>query len=145
MADLKLTSLQDLQTYAKGHIVELPPFGEGQPFVARLGRPSILELAKSGSIPNSLLTTANKLFVNNSMDTEKESLLSDTFKVLESLCKATFLEPTYDQIKECGLSLTDDQMMFIFYYTQKGVKALESFRKQSGDSGSAGDSAKVPG
>ena len=29
------------------------------------------------------------------------------------------------------MELTDEQMMFIFQYTQKGVQALDSFRVQS--------------
>ncbi len=36
--NLQITSLADLQAYAKGQIVMLPPFAEGQPFVARLGK-----------------------------------------------------------------------------------------------------------
>lgn len=144
MSNKAITSLQDLQSYAQGQIVELPPFGEGQPFVARLGRPSILELVKNGSIPNSLLTTANKLFVNNQMDVNENNMLSDVFKVIESLCQATFLEPTYDQIKGAGVSLTDEQMMFVFYYTQKGIQALESFRIQQANTGTTGAGSKVP-
>ena len=141
--NLKITSLQDLQKYAQGQIVALPPFGEGQPFVARLGRPSVLELVKRGAIPNALLTTANKLFVNNSMDVKQESLMSDVFQVMDALCEASFLEPTYAEIKATGLQLTDEQMMFVFYYTQKGVEALKSFRIESKDTGTAGNVAEV--
>lgn len=53
----QITSLQNLKTYTKGQIVELPPFAEGMPFVARLKRPSMLALVKSGKIPNELLVT----------------------------------------------------------------------------------------
>ena len=43
--------------------------------------------------------------------------------------KASLEEPSFDDIKEAGLELTDEQMMAIFSYSQEGVKALESFRK----------------
>ena len=38
------------------------------------------------------------------------------------------IEPTYDDVINAGLELSDDQMMAIFNYTQSGVKALENFR-----------------
>ena len=131
MSDLKkVTSIIDLQKYAKGQLVELPPFAEGQPFVARLVRPSLLELVKNGGIPNSLLATANELFVDGKMDKDDESMMGEVFAVIESLCKATFTEPTYDEIIQAGVHLTDEQLMFIFSYTQKGIQALDSFRTQ---------------
>lgn len=140
---MKVTSLKELQSYSKGQLVELPPFGENQPFVARLGRPSILALVKNGAIPNSLLTTANKLFVGDAMNVKQESLLSDVFQVMDALCEATFIEPSYSQIKDAGISLTDEQMMFVFTYTQRGVKALEPFREESKNTNFIGNSATV--
>lgn len=129
MSDLnKTTSLTDLQKYAKGQLVELPPFAKDQPFVARLIRPSLLELVKTGGIPNSLLSTANELFIDGKMDKDNDSMLSDVFQVIESLCRSTFVEPTYDDIIKSGIHLTDEQLMFIFSYTQKGIQALDSFR-----------------
>lgn len=141
--NLKITSLHDLQEYAKGQIVELPPFGEGQPFVARLGRPSLLELVKNGSIPNALLTTANELFVNGKMNEEKEELLGEVFGVMDALAEATFLEPTYKEIKDAGVTLTDEQMMFVFSYTQKGVAALRPFREEPRNNDAARGGAEV--
>ena len=55
----EITSLTALEQYAQGQIVELPGFGDGQPFVARLRRPSLMVLIKSGKVPNALLATAN--------------------------------------------------------------------------------------
>ena len=57
-----ITSIAQLSEYAKGQVVRLPDFAPDQPFVARLKRPSMLVLAKSGKIPNSLLETASSLF-----------------------------------------------------------------------------------
>ena len=125
-----VTTVSDLEKYAKGCLVELPPFAEGQPFVARIKRPSMLMLVKSGKIPNSLLTTANSLFTGkgDAFDVDNEKQLDNVFGVIEVLCESAFVEPTYEQIKSSGLELTDDQMMFVFNYSQKGTKMLENFR-----------------
>lgn len=137
-----ITSLDQLKGYAKGQIVPFPDFGEGQPFVARIRRPSMLALAKSGKIPNSLLNTANDLFAGRGMG-KKESAMADLFKVLDVICEDCFLEPTYPELKEAGVNLTDEQYMFVFNYTQKGIKALEPFRVQPPDNKPAVDGQKV--
>ena len=128
---LCVTALGDLAQYSQGKIVALPSFSEGQPFVAKLRRPSILALAKAGKIPNALMTTANSLFMKGGVDANNESALREVFQVVDTLCEAAFVEPTYQQLKDAGVELTDEQYMFVFNYTQTGVKALESFRRES--------------
>ena len=123
----EVTSISQLNEYAKGQLVELPSCGEGQPFFARLRRPSMLALAKSGKIPNSLLATANRMF-DSSLDTKSESMLKDFYMVMETILEAAFVEPTYQEIKDAGVQLSDDQMIFVFNYTQQGVRALDQCR-----------------
>lgn len=126
-----VTSLEQLKQYANGNIVRLPDFAEGQPFIAKLKRPSILGMAKQGKIPNSLLVKTNELFVQSgSLDTEENSMMQEIYDVIDLIASETFVEPTYDEIKSTGIELTDEQMMFIFNYSQQGVKALESFRTE---------------
>ncbi len=128
---MDITSLESLQEYGRGAIVQLPPFAEGQPFVARLRRPSMMALAKSGKIPNALLSTANSLFIKGGVDAANESIMQDVLSVVDVLCAAAFVEPTYKQIQDTGVGLTDEQYMFIFNYTQQGIKALQPFRGES--------------
>jgi len=128
---LEVTPLEQLIQYSQGTVINLPAFAEDQPFVAKLRRPSILALAKAGKIPNALMTTANSLFIKGGVDTKDEGALREVFQVIDVLCEAAFVEPAYKQIKDSGIELTDEQYMFIFNYTQTGVKALEPFRKQS--------------
>lgn len=123
----EVTSISQLNEYAKGQLVELPSFGEGQPFFARLRRPSMLALAKSGKIPNSLLATANRMF-DSSLDNKNENMLKDFYTVIETILEAAFVEPTYQEIKDAGVQLSDDQLIFVFNYTQQGVRALDQFR-----------------
>ena len=129
---MTVTSITELKKYAEGIIVRLPDFAEGQPFVARIRRPSMLKLAESGRIPNTLLTQAGKLFAegSRSVDTEDEDMLSQLSEVTRIICEASLIEPTLAQIGEAGIELTDEQVMAIFSYAQNGIKALESFRAQ---------------
>lgn len=128
--ELRVTSLAELSNQAKGALVKLPPFAEGVEFVARLRRPSMLSLVRSQKIPNTLLTSANKMFANGpaSLNPSDERMMEDIFTIMDVICEASFVEPTYSEIKEAGIELTDDQIMFIFGYTQNGVRQLDSFR-----------------
>lgn len=136
---MDITSLAQLTKYAEGQVVELPSFAADQPFVARIRRPSMLALAKSGKIPNSLLKTANGLFLGDNKGKQSEEYLQDVFDVLDVICEACFIEPTWKELQEAGIELTDDQYMFIFNYSQTGVKALEPFRQQQANSPAAGN------
>lgn len=132
-----LTTLSQLQIYAKGQAVELPPFAEGQPFVAMLKRPSLLALAKQGRIPNELLSSAASLFESRSKqkDANAGDVLGEMFDALEAVCEASFVSPTYQEINDAGVELTDEQRAFVFQYAQEGVKALNNFREIGGNSG----------
>ena len=129
---MHITTVSDLQSYAAGTVVRFPDFGDGQPFVARVRRPSMLVLAKQGKIPNSLLTAAGELFSKGggALDTDNENMLGDMYSIMDVIATAALIQPTMSEIKSAGIELSDDQMMAIFNYTQAGVKALEPFRKE---------------
>lgn len=132
-AEPKVSSIAELQVYQQGKVVELPGFGEGQPFYARLRRPSLLGLIQAGKIPNDLLNSANALFdggVSSIASVTKDpEALKKVFEVIDIICEATFVEPTYKELKDAGIELTDEQMLFVFGYGQVGVQQLDSFRK----------------
>lgn len=128
---LQVTSIETLQKESRGALIELPPFTEGGEFIARLRRPSMLALAKTGKIPNELLRTANTLFedgLQGGFDALDDGMLAKMFEVLDVICEETFVEPTLKQLKEAKIELTDEQYMAIFNYTQNGVNQLKSFR-----------------
>ena len=129
---MHITTVSDLQSYAAGTVVRFPDFGDGQPFVARVRRPSMLVLAKQGKIPNSLLTAAGQLFSKGGggLDADNENMLSDMYSIMDVIANAALIQPSMREIREAGLELSDDQMMAIFNYTQTGVRALESFRQE---------------
>ena len=131
MENIKVTSIDQLKIMSGGEIVKLPPFVQGQDFYAKLRRPSMLKLVQSGQIPNSLLRTANMLFsggVNEELDRDDE-FMKDMFDLIDVLAGAVFVEPSWSELKQAGIELTDEQYMFIFNYTQEGVKQLEPFRE----------------
>ena len=130
--EMKPTPLKVLMGYANGVVIQLPDFGDGQPFYARVRRPSMLKLASEGKIPNALLGTANSLFSggDEAKDVDNENMLPQILGVCVEMAKATLLEPTYDEVVSAGLTLTDQQLMFIFNYTQGGVENLKSFRSE---------------
>lgn len=132
--DLPVTSLETLKNYAKGKKVRFPDFGEGQPFVARVTRPSLLVLSKQGKIPNSLLASATAMFTgSDSEQTSSEdqiNMLAQMYDVASIVADAALVEPTMADFKEAGIELSDEQLMAIFNYAQQGVKALDTFRTE---------------
>lgn len=89
----------------------------------------MLGLAKEGKIPNSLMASASKLFVQGANQKDVDSnTLKELSDILDLMCKEALIEPKLSDIESAGLSLTDKQKVEIFQYTQQGVKALESFR-----------------
>lgn len=134
MQELKITSIEELKKGAASSIVELPPFSEDEKFVARIRRPSLLKLVQHGKIPNELLTTANNLFMSgNSVNMRDTKVLPKIMDILDIVTDAAFVEPTYQELQEAEIELTDEQYMFIFNYAQKGVRALERFHTDTED------------
>lgn len=144
--NVKVTPINTLKGYMKGSLVRLPDFGPGQEFYARLTRPSMLAMVKSGEIPNALLQSASDLFAEgaSSFITNREQM-KNLFEVMDVLCAATFVEPSYAELQEAGITLTDEQLMFVFNYTQNGVDALQPFRNESEGIVSDSDGEVVPG
>ena len=145
MENMKVTSFEQLTQYAKGQLVQLPDVAPGMPLCVYMRRPSLLDLIAKGKIPNPLAGTASKLFSRGGagVDQTDPKQLADLVEILHIFCETSFVEPTYSQIKEAGLSLTDEQLMFVFNYVQAGNKALEKFRKQQEDNGVNSDESKV--
>lgn len=130
--ELKVTSLDDLKSYAEGQIIELPPFAEGQEFIVKLRRPSMLMMMKANLFPNELLTVANSLFVGTAAGEimkDPETLRRST-EVFIEVAKRALVAPTYSDLEAAGMELTDEQLTFIFNYSQDGVKFLSQFRNQ---------------
>lgn len=123
-----ITSISDIVKYTSGTIVRLPDFADGALFIAKLKRPSLIGLMKSGKIPNSLLKQATQLFKSGAASLGKDTSLDDLYDIMDIVIGEALVQPSYEEIKKAGVTLADDQIMAIFSYTQNGVKALEQFR-----------------
>ena len=123
---MNITSIDELKLMSSGEIVELPPFVQGKQFVAKLRRPSMMNLVRQGKIPNSLIKMATDLFNGTTKDSETsaEEAMPQMLQIMEIMAEATFVEPKWSDIKAAGIELTDEQMIFIFNYTQSGVQQV---------------------
>ena len=123
---MNITSIDELKLMSGGEIVELPPFVQGKQFVAKLRRPSMMNLVRQGKIPNSLIKMATDLFNGTTKDSETraEEAMPQMLQIMEIMAEATFVEPKWSDIKAAGIELTDEQMIFIFNYTQSGVQQV---------------------
>lgn len=128
---IKPTTLAQLKALKGGEVVELPGFVSDEPFYCRLTQPSMMLLAKTGAIPNALLSRAGELFTrgSRSVDADDASLLSEMYDVMHVIADAAMVEPTLAEVEEAGLNLTDAQFTAIFAYTQRGINKLTQFRK----------------
>ena len=128
---MAVTSIEKLKKIAQGQEVELQGWDE-EPFVCVLKRPSLLGLVENGGIPNPLLHAAYILFngSNNPKDQVNLKEMNDLYRII---AKAAMVNPTYDQVVEAGLELTDMQLLEIYRFTQLGVKSLISFRTKQED------------
>ena len=118
---MKPTTKDELAKIKDGEVVELPEFSEGQPFIARLRRPSLLYLCKTGVIPNELLGLAQKMYKGDIEDTN----LSEHYDVLKVILEVAMVEPEFKDVEG---QLTDEQITAIYNYTQSGMVSLKPFR-----------------
>lgn len=139
-------SLKDLEKMAEGFEVELSGFEHGTVFPVRLSRPSLLRLAGTGEIPNTLLAAANTLFSSTMLAAAGTdgSGMPDTYQVMERIAKASLVSPTFEEIESAGLHLTDSQLIEIYNFSQHGIRPLHSFREVERDSSADSDGKDVP-
>ena len=129
---MAVTSLDELKKLGQGKEVELIGW-DSNPFVCRLKRPSLLSLVSNNKIPNTLLNAAYILF--NGAKTQKDVVnLKEQHEIFSAMAEAAMVEPTYAQVKEAGLELTDIQLMEIWNFAQIGEQALASFRAKQQNS-----------
>ncbi|WP_177344997.1 hypothetical protein [Caproicibacterium sp. XB2] len=123
----------------------MPGWDPDAPFVASLRRPSMFALVSEGKIPNGLLGPVAKLFGDEKKYTEKE--MGENFKEMSEIyimmAKVALVKPTYTELEKAGVSLTDEQLLYIWNFTQTGVDAMRRFRGVKADAESDGGIASV--
>lgn len=128
---LTVTSLEDLKSYSQGDIIALPGFSPNQPFVVRMRKPDLMTMIADGVVPNALLKSAMELFGEDTKPSDvmdHTDFFSDLLTVGNTLAKACFLEPTYEDLESSGMKLTFEQAQFLFSFSQQGIGKLPTFR-----------------
>ena len=128
-----VSKIEDLKKFAGGSEVELPGFVSDKPFNVILKRPSLLDMAQAGVIPNPLLGIAAELFregVTKSVSNGEK--FKSMAQVLQCVAEMALVEPSYQELKEAGIQLTDMQLLHIYDYVQTGVNTLKLFREMQG-------------
>lgn len=139
MENLKVTSIESLKSKGvdKGAILPLEGFYDDEPFVVRVKRVPLLGMVEAGFIPNELLTAAHNVFYGNKGAKLTPEEIGNNFKEYAEICKViaknSLVEPTYAELQEAGIELTDNQLVGIYSFWQSGVAALKSFRNIFGN------------
>jgi hypothetical protein len=114
--------IEKVKRAADGEVVELPSFVDGTPFVAKLRRPSIYQMAKLGKIPNPLSAALDELMSGALVS---KAPVRERAEVLGIVAQAALVEPAYDEVEDI---LDSYQLMAIWEYVMNGVGALKPFR-----------------
>lgn len=137
---MQVTSLERLREIANGTVVSLPGFIDGEPFNARLKRISLTDMIMSGKIPNPLIDRAEQIFDNmENKATQKtvKKLTKKEQKEIETMEKAMLgsimVEPTYQQVLDARLDLSEIQKASIMMFGMSGVSMFDNFRTKQGD------------
>ena len=117
------TSVDDINKIQREGVVELPAFLDGTPFVAKLRRPSITQLARLGQIPNNLSAAVDELMAGSS---ESKTPLKERADVLALIAEAALVEPTFSEVEEV---IDSFQLMAIWQFVMYGEAMLEPFRQ----------------
>lgn len=137
---MAITSIAELREIAGGIEVDIPGFSVNEVLTFKIKRPSLLEMAATEKIPNPLLNTAAQLFrggTKEQIDDMKKDA-GEEFKAfaetVRCVVEAALVQPTYKDLNDNNIELTDVQLLYIYNFVQSGVDQLKSFRKEQGNS-----------
>lgn len=129
METRQATSIEEIKDRAGERVVELPGFGDGKPFFARLRRVSLLQMATSGKIPNELKNAVAELYNRGRIGGNN---LQATANTMTMIAERALIEPTIQALAKEGLELTDEQLTAIYLYARSGAEGLRPFRQDAG-------------
>lgn len=102
---------------------------EDQEITVKVIKPNFYTMLSKNAIPNPLIPEMDKLFVKH--DRSGHAKVDSEFaKVLIEIAKNVLVEPSYEQLQENGIELTDDQLTELSWYATEGAHALVTFREK---------------
>lgn len=125
-----VTSIDEIKKATAPEEVVLSGWGNGTEFYCRLKRPTFYAIAAGGQVPNPLLSTMEGLFTaalkTGETDKQKEA------QCLMHIARCAMVEPSFAELENNGIALTDRQLLEIYAYALQGVSGLRSFRRNVG-------------
>lgn len=139
-----VTNLEQLRKIRTTEEAKLPPFVDGTPFTAELKKVSLIDMVKRGKVPNPILSAMMTVTGEDTKSKAKgesengqniaaamNENTAETFAFMQAVAEECLVNPSYKDITENGVSLTDAQIMSIFSYAMSGTVTLSSFREDS--------------
>ena len=118
---------EKLTELAQGTEIELPGFAAEETISVRLRRPSLMLLAGEGKIPNTLLASVEDLFEKGDKNTVSFKERAEIFRIV---AMASLVSPSWEELQNAGVNLTDLQLLYIYNFSQTGVDTLRRFREK---------------
>ena len=132
---------EKLSELAQGTEIELPGFAAEETISVRLRRPSLMLLAAEGKIPNTLLASVEDLFEKGDKNTVSFKERAEIFRIVAT---ASLVSPSWEELQNAGVNLTDLQLLYIYNFSQTGVDTLRRFREKQRTEKLSGHGKDVP-
>lgn len=132
---------EKLTELAQGTEIELPGFAAEETISVRLRRPSLMLLAAEGKIPNTLLASVEDLFEKGDKNTVSFKERAEIFRIV---AMASLVSPSWEELQNAGVNLTDLQLLYIYNFSQTGVDTLRRFREKQRTEKLSGHGKNVP-
>lgn len=122
------TSIEEMARQGGVREITLSGWDGENDITVKARRPSLYAMAAAGHIPNPLLPAADSLFMANGAAIQK-SRFDDMAKMLDIIARETLVKPTFEELEQAGLTLTDTQYLEIYRFVIGGAASLERFRE----------------
>lgn len=132
---------EKLTELAQGTEIELPGFAAEETISVRLRRPSLMLLAAEGKIPNTLLASVEDLFEKGDKNTVSFKERAEIFRIV---AMTSLVSPSWEELQNAGVNLTDLQLLYIYNFSQTGVDTLRRFREKQRTEKLSGHGKDVP-
>lgn len=132
---------EKLTELAQGTEIELPGFAAEETISVRIRRPSLMLLAAEGKIPNTLLASVEDLFEKGDKNTVSFKERAEIFRIV---AMASLVSPSWEELQNAGVNLTDLQLLYIYNFSQTGVDTLRRFREKQRTEKLSGHGKDVP-
>lgn len=135
----KALSVDDIKkSIDSGYQVEITGFRADEDpedsFPCVLKKIDLLAWLINGKVPNELITAVEDLF--NISKAKKKTVeeyndidqIREGYKLNEWIARESMVEPKFDDLKDAGIYLSQEQLLDIYIFQMHGVNALKQFR-----------------